>query len=149
MVVKNKWTNEDFEEMNWHDVQLYSVRFYENNYNLTFDNDYLFKWELNEKTKKYRFWISPCKLTFLDVSDLRIDLDFQNVVGVSVENITRSNGRKSPNGKMKTWDYTIETNVGRISFSATDYVQDVLAQPVLSKSQILGRPNGNSETSLN
>lgn len=139
MQVKDIWTDVDFEEMGWHDSYIYNISFPDENQKLILDIDYIFKWVLDETSNLYNFWVSPAKLTFLDVLDLRIDLDFQNTVGLDIQDINRSNPRLYPNGKDIKWDYLILTDNGSISFESSGYIQNIIKQPILSTSQILMR----------
>ncbi len=134
--VKNKWTDADFKEMGWHDASLYSMKFPWDNLELSLDIDYIFKWE-RSKESSYQFWVSKCNLIFNNVLNLKIDIDFNNSICLSILEITRDNKRATPNGKMILWDYTIETDKGIITFQSTGYVQDVLTNPILSDSQNL------------
>ena len=106
------------------------------------DIDYIFKWELEEAKDLYAFWVSPCLLVFHNVLDLKIEFDFQNVVGLDIDNIKRLNPKTSLAGNIIIWKYVIETNIGIISFYSTRFSQKVISQPVFSRSQLL--PRGNS-----
>lgn len=139
MNVKNIWTEADFEDMGWHDSYLYSISFPDENQKLIFDIDYIFKWVLDETSNLYNFWVSPSTLTFISVLNLKIDLNFQNSVGLDILDINRSNPRLSLNGKVTLWDYSILTDKGSISFESSGYIQNIRKQPILSNSQILMR----------
>ena len=125
--------------MGWHDNYLYSISFPDENQKLIFDIDYIFKWVLDETSNLYSFWVSPSTLTFINVLNLKIDLNFQNSVGLDILDIDRSNPRLSLNGKITLWDYSILTDKGSISFESSGYIQNIRKQPVLSNSQILMR----------
>ncbi|WP_139420303.1 hypothetical protein [Chryseobacterium mulctrae] len=139
MNVKNVWTESDFEEMEWHDSYVYSIFLPDENQKLILDIDYIFKWVLDETSNLYSFWISPCDLIFENVLYLKINLDYQNTVGLDIQNINRFNPRLSPNGKILLWDYEILTDVGSITFESSGYIQNIKEQPILSDSQILMR----------
>ncbi|GAB0157812.1 hypothetical protein CHRYSEOSP005_30980 [Chryseobacterium sp. Alg-005] len=139
MNVKDLWTDSDFEEMGWHDSYVYSIFLPAENQKLILDIDYIFKWVLDETSNLYKFWVSPCDLVFMDVLNLKIDLDFQNTVGLDIQDINRSNSRLYPNGKDIKWDYEILTDVGSITFESSGYIQNIKEQPILSDSQILMR----------
>jgi hypothetical protein len=135
--VKAEWTNDDFTAMSWHDSRIYSMSFPNEKLEFSIDIDYIFKWEKVEAQN--RFWVSPCHIKFEDVLNLKINVDFQNSVGIDILSIKRENDRLSPNGRMIIWDFEIETDKGTISFQSTGYVQIVLSQPILSISQDLNR----------
>lgn len=139
MDVKELWETEDFEEMGWHDARIYSIVVPGEDYKLKLDIDYIFKWEL--KGEFFNFWVSPCSLSFLDVSDLKINIDFKNNLMLFISDINRFNERLSPKGKFTVWDYEIECDNGMISFSATGYEQQVRKPPVFSEGQWLTIPD--------
>lgn len=137
MKVKKIWDNKDFEVMGWHDSRLYSVSFPDENFELKFSLDYIFKTEkINDSA--YNFWVSRCSLVFKNVSDVQINLYFENSIGIDVQELKRTNNRKSPNGKSTIWDYILETDKGNIQFSATGFVQKMLFDPRKTESMDLG-----------
>ncbi|MCT4174833.1 hypothetical protein HZP56_17895, partial [Elizabethkingia anophelis] len=93
MIVKDIWTDMDFEQMGWHDNYIHAIVFPNENQKLVLDIDYIFKWVLNETSTLYDFWVSPSNLIFMDVLNLKINLDFQNTVGLGIQDINRSNPR--------------------------------------------------------
>jgi hypothetical protein len=137
MDVKNMWTDFEFDDLGWHDCRLYSIQFPDENFKLSFDIDYIFQWEaVNDE---FKFWVSPCDLIFSDVSELKVELNYKNSMLLFISEVRRSSSRLSPNGKMIIWDYLIECDHGKITFSATGFQQNVRYQPVLSESQDLRR----------
>lgn len=139
MQIKQQWTNSDFKEMNWHDCHIHSIFFPSNSQGLVFEIDYLFKWELNKKNQKYKFWVSPCTLTFENTLYLKLKLDFVDKVGLNIVTIKRMNERLTPNQQMLIWDYLIETDQGIIEFEATGFMLKVNKEPILSDSQVIIR----------
>ena len=139
MEVKNTWTDDDFSEMGWHDNYIHSIIFPGNDYTMTFDIDYIFKWELVKEKNLYNFWISPVLLMFKNVSNLKIDIDFENSIGLDIVELKRVNSRPSPNGKLTIQDYIINTDKGLITFESTGFVQKVKKQPIFTSSQWLPR----------
>jgi hypothetical protein len=139
MNVKEIWTEEDFEEMGWHDSRIHAIFFPNEDLELSLDIDYLFKWILDDKSNLYSFWVSPCILLFFNVLNLKISIDFQNIIGLDILDINRQNPRLSPNGKTTLWDFEIITDKGYIKFESSGYRQVVKKQPILSQSQVLDR----------
>ncbi|MBN8856741.1 MAG: hypothetical protein J0H29_00050 [Sphingobacteriales bacterium] len=137
MNVKEVWGNEDFNEMSWHDNYIYKMSFPSDDLRMSLEIDYIFKWELNPKSNFYQYWISHCWLTFVDVLNLKIDLDYKNSTGLTIAEIRRISNRISKNQKVIIWTFEIETDKGMISFDATGFIQKVDKQPVLSQSQRL------------
>jgi hypothetical protein len=139
MEVKNIWTEKDFDSMSWHDNYIHCIYFPGEECELKLDIDYIFSWELNESDNLYQYWISPCWLTFLNVSKLRLNLDFDLSVGLEIVNITKTEPRLSPNKKLTIWTYVIETDKGMITFQSTGFEQRVNNPPIFSDYQILPR----------
>jgi hypothetical protein len=139
MTVKELWTDDDFDDMNWHDCSIHSISFPSYSQRLIFDIDYLFEWKVDAKKELYNFLASPCTLIFLNTSDLIVNFDFGDTVGLSIESISRKNARQSINKLATMWDYLIQTDKGLLKFIATGYAQKVRNQPIWSKSQILQR----------
>uniref|UniRef100_UPI0031011587 hypothetical protein n=1 Tax=Neorhizobium sp. EC2-8 TaxID=3129230 RepID=UPI0031011587 len=130
------WTEADFVGMGWHDAVLYSMSFSQANYAIRFDIDYIFKWHWEREA--VRGWdVAPCTLEFNNVSNLRVSLDWQIQGDTSIQDITRTNSRLSPNGKIMLWDYQIELDVGDLRFTATGFTQTVRMPPIFSTSQAL------------
>ncbi len=138
MKVRERWFDSDFSDMGWHDARLYAVALPDEDFKLTLDIDYIFKWE-----KLYDsvtgFWVSPCDLIFGNVSSFKVSIDFGDTNLLFISDIQRKNKRLTPNGKYSEWDYQIQCDNGLISFSATGFEQRVRKQPVLSKTQDLAR----------
>lgn len=66
------WTENDFEQMGWHDATIYGVRL---NQNLEIDLDYIFQWNQPEvKGFQFTFWVGPCTLVFESPTELSFEL---------------------------------------------------------------------------
>jgi len=135
MEIKEKWTDDDFDEMGWHDSKLYQLKFLDENYHFTLYLDYIFEW-VKEK-EGYKFWVSPCVLTFENVVNLNLNLSFENNIGVYIVAIDREKIGFTPNGKMMEWKYLIETDRGNIEFASTGFKMERISEPVLTESQDL------------
>ncbi|KQU08368.1 hypothetical protein [Rhizobium sp. Leaf453] len=136
MKYREIWTEADFVDMGWHDAVLYSMSFPQANYTIRLDIDYIFKWHWEREAVR-RWDVAPCTLEFNNVSDLRVSLDWQTQGDTSIQDITRTNSRLSPNGKIMLWDYQIELDVGDLRFTATGFTQTVRKPPIFSTSQAL------------
>ena len=138
MIVKQIWTEADFDKMGWHDNAIYSITFPdEKNFALSFDIDYVFKWVVDDQTGFYRWWVSPCELKFLNVLELKIDLDFGKTIGLEILHIERNNRSITPNGQLIEWNFEMETGLGKIKFTSTGYTMTVRKQPVLGAQSLL------------
>lgn len=139
MNIKEIWTDEDFEDMGWHDSHIHAISFPNEDLELSLDIDYLFKWIQDDISNLYNFWVSPCILLFFNVLHLKISIDFQNTIGLDILDIKRRNPRLSPNGKITLWDFEIVTDKGDIKFESSGYRQIIKKQPISSQSQVLAR----------
>ncbi len=140
MNVKRFWDINDFDNLGFHDSEIYSITFPQvGDWGLSLDIDYIFEWVLNSEIQRYQFWISPCKLIFHHVSAVKVNLDFGNTIGLSIDSIERLDNTPSPNGTT-LWHFKIETHTGTIDCTATGMTLEVLAQPVFQDAYTLGRP---------
>jgi len=140
MKVKEIWTEQDFEQMGWHDSHVYNVSFPNKELEFCLDIDYLFKWVLDSsKTNLYKFWVSPCVLVFFNVSNLKISIEFKDSIGLDILDINRNESFLYLEKKITFWNFEILTDKGTISFESSGYKQIVRKQPILNQSQVLGR----------
>ena len=137
--VKEVWRDDDFDEMGWHDSRLYELSFPDEEFQIKFDIDYIFKWEKSSGSIT-GFWVSPCDLIFENVANFCVDIDFKNNTLIFISEIKRTNKRSTPNGRLVEWDYEMECDNGLIRFSSTGFKQRIRKQPILSESQDLGKP---------
>ena len=140
--IKLIWTDEDFENMGWHDNRLYGIIFDTQRFRLSFDIDYIFEWSETLDS----FLVAPSTLDFENISNTSIKIDFRDTQSIIIHQILRINERKTPFGNIE-WFYTIETDVGEISFWATSFVQNIKAIPIWTTAQDLDRtPSFNFST---
>jgi len=117
---KWEWTEEDFENMGWHDCPIYAVRFEDNIY---LDIDYIFKWNDNGVGNPFTFWIAPATLVFESPYSLKIDIELEFINGLEIAEVIRSKGKKGST----IWD--IQTQEGIISIGAEKYKQIIRRKP--------------------
>jgi len=132
------WTDKDFDELDFHDNIIYSIYFPEEEPTFKLRLDYILQWKLNKKTNLYSFTVASAKLLFKGVYNLKLNLDFQNNVGISIFSIVRENKRLSPNKTAYVWDYIIETDRGSISFESSGFILELLNDPISGNSQKYG-----------
>ncbi|QSW88720.1 hypothetical protein J0383_21085 [Flavobacterium endoglycinae] len=139
---KNIWTVADFEEMGWHDCSIHAFAIDSDVYDdfiksdLLLDIDYIFKWVLPENTSNYSFWVAPCTLTFIEVTDLKIQYASGNSFLPELEISHISREEKIYENGYKSWHWKIEL-VGDsfISFDSIGYEQVVKRAPSLTNQQ--------------
>lgn len=57
------WTEEDFDEMKWHDCTIYAIAFQPENFEFILDIDYIYRWETPEPNETHiKFQVAPATL---------------------------------------------------------------------------------------
>jgi len=78
MPYEQTWDESQFDEMSWHDSHVHGLRIRkgrEGHGELELDIDYILEW-LCPTESTFAFRIAPATLTFIDVFDLRIEIDY-------------------------------------------------------------------------
>ncbi|MCL1919072.1 MAG: hypothetical protein FWG14_12335 [Peptococcaceae bacterium] len=133
---KSVWTQDDYEQMGWHDCVVHGIGFASGNeqypYDLLFDIDYIFNWVHPVPPEKhFSFWISPCTLIFKDIYSLHMQiesdaLDFLEIDVIKMVNKTEQNG-------VWVYEWEIWLQEGCISFKSSGFRQIIRFKPVFSK----------------
>ncbi|MDA1213042.1 MAG: hypothetical protein O2955_11010 [Planctomycetota bacterium] len=136
-----RWTDEQFDEMSWHDNHVYSLRIVEGEFGtgeLVLDLDYICEWI--QGTEKFQFRIVPATLRFFGVWDLRISLSYADVKAAmgpfsinGIERMTIDRERYIAH----LWTIPINLRSGEISFEAQGFEQLSYGSEVLSFNQRL------------
>ena len=129
-----------FDEMSWHDNAVHGLRIREGEHGcgeLELDLDYILEW-LGPTESVFTFRVAPATLTFFEVFDLRIEIDYAaataGITPFCISEITRD----SPVNSVKpNWKIELNWPQGAISFSATGFRQVLRAAPTVSASQSL------------
>ena len=140
MHAETDWDESRFEEMSWHDNHVHGLRIREGEDGcgeLELDLDYILEW-LRPTPSAFAFRLAPATLTFVDVFDLRIEIDYAaataGITPFSISEITR----ESPvNGGALKWKIELNWPQGAISFSASGFRQTLRVSPIVSDSQSL------------
>ena len=136
IIEKELWTDNDFEQMGWHDNKIHAIAFDGDNYQLLFDIDYICKWV--KKKNSFFFWVAPSTLVFRNVYQLDISTDTVELV---ILEISRSSPTKPNNynhiEEQVEYQWRIETTSGEITFRSVGYRQSIRNRPVLIKRQEL------------
>ena len=140
---KSIWTHDDFEEMGWHDANIYglTIEKSEDNWTADFllDLDYIFKWvHPIPPAQTFTFWVAPCTLIFKDCFDLHIDfktdggcLDLMEIADLYLKSKTEQEKNKF------VYEWTIELQQGQITLKSYGLEQIVRQQPQHVTGQIL------------
>jgi hypothetical protein len=122
------WSNNDFEEMGWHDCPIYALKFDDK---VSFDIDYIFKWNEPEISgMSYTFWISPVTLIFDNVTLFKVNFIMDLVNGLEIYGISKSEIDNST-------EWIIETQEGSMTIHSDSFQQIVRRKPTLQFSQFI------------
>ena len=134
---KIKWTEQEFDQMQWHDNKIYAIGFGLNENELAFDIDYILKWinpEHNENN--FKFIVVPATLIFRNVYDVNISLSLTDLV---IDDLYKNNPVQPKNGnyicEQFEYEWTIETTNGEITFKSVGYNQYARQVPKLITTQ--------------
>src|SRR5919109_1727079 len=135
------WTYDQFEEMSWHDNHAHSIRIVEGIHGsgmLVLDLDYILEWICDVDGSRFR--ITPATLTFHEVTDLRISLDYAAATAAlgpfSIHAIERRTESRE-HYVAQIWKILINWPRGEIVFEATGFEQRAIGSPVVSENQVL------------
>lgn len=136
------WDQNDFEQMGWHDSQIWAISFDDG---IKFDLDYILQWVMPEvEGGSLKFWVSPATLIFRNVSKLKVNIETKFEGGLEISDINR----EVFDGKTT---FIIETHYGTIEIQTEEYKQIFRRPPVLTLQQTLldieRGPTGVSEIS--
>lgn len=127
------WTDEDFNEMQWHDVRVHAMAFVPENHELVLDIDYVFEWMPQGEGKKFLFSISPATLVFENVYNIRIDLEMDGDIDIDL--IERKDPGTARNAQYtdnkQEWTWTVECHTGEIEFRGAGFKQYIRREPVV------------------
>ena len=133
------WTGADFDQMGWHDSQVYAVAFLPEIFELTLDIDYIFEWVHPEPNETYfKFWVAPATLVFENVYDIKLELDEPDF---ELDAVERKDPRKPKNaeyiGRETEWLWNLEAHRGGIEFRSVGYKQYIRQKPIFGQAQKL------------
>ena len=136
------WTETDFDAMSWHDNHVHSMSLSEGEHgsgSVSFDIDYILEWTKQE-SGGIGFRIAPASLTFQEVTNLVIHIDYAKptagMVPFSLDSITR-NEEKHDRYTATVWRLNLNWPEGFISFEASGYLQVLREAPVVTTQQLL------------
>ena len=122
------WTEQQFEEMSWHDNHVHAMRLESGEYGagtLQLDLDYILEW-VKAPNDTCEFRIVPAVLTFRDVVGLRVSLDYATptaAMGPFSIHVIERRTEVRPRYEATIWRIAINWPVGNIEFEAPGYQQ--------------------------
>ena len=135
------WTHDQFNEMSWHDNHVHALRITEGEHGsgeLTLDIDYILEWV--REPDGFKFRIIPVSLRFMEVTGLRIHLDYASPSAAlgpfsihAIERRTEARERYVA----QIWTILVNWPKGEISFEAMGYEQSSWGREMVSSRQHL------------
>ncbi|MEJ8844965.1 hypothetical protein WG954_21400 [Lacibacter sp. H375] len=114
---KKVWTDADFEQMGWHDCNIYKIRLAKD---LELDIDYILQWNNPElEGIPFTFWVAPATLVFTSTQNLTFEFDFGFEDVFEIEDIEREGNNQ----------WTIITRQGNLQFTCNGYEQFIRQEP--------------------
>ena len=141
-VSKLEWTEADYPLMSWHDNHIHGLNLAEGVHgtgDLELDIDYIVEW-LKSDSGGICFRIAPANLTFREVSNLKVSLDYGVISAAmgpfSIDGIDR---RIEQRARYTATLWTIKVNfpVGEISFEASGFDQVLRRGAITTEQQVL------------
>src|SRR5262245_29075383 len=140
MPLKQAWDESHFDEMSWHDNHVHALRIRRgpNGWDgqLELDIDYILEW-LRPSESTFAFRIAPATLTFIDVLELRIEIDYGAISFATTPFSIAGISREAKDGATTRWTLELNHPDGVISFLASGFRQVLRGQPTVTSSQSL------------
>lgn len=133
---KSIWTHNDFEEMGWHDANIYGLNIEKDEETWTadflLDIDYIFNWvHPIPPAQTFTFWVAPCTLIFKECFDLHIDfktdggcLDLIEIADLYLKSKFEQEKNKF------VYEWIIELQQGQITLKSFGFEQIVRKAPM-------------------
>ena len=134
--MQRTWKTEDFNSLSWHDNLVRLLVFPSADLLLAFHIDHILQWIPPKNPEDlYSFKVAPAVLSFSNVLELSVRLDFGHSSSLYIDEIYRK--KASSTVSKKFWRYSVQTDKGNIQFLATDFAQRLTGPAKVSKSQKL------------
>mgnify|MGYP003583453669 CR=1 FL=1 len=124
---KRIWTDNDYENMGWHDCMIYKIRLEKD---LELDIDYILQWnEPDIEGLPFTFWVAPATLVFKNIRNIVFDfsLGFDNFF--EIDDIERSDENRN--------QWTISMQRGDFQFICDGYEQFIRQDPFFEFGQTI------------
>jgi hypothetical protein len=125
---KKIWTESDFEQMGWHDCNIYKMGL---THDLVFDIDYILKWNKPDiEGLSFTFWLAPSTLVFKNVKNLHFDIDLGFHDTIEIDDIEKEETENGTN-------WNVITQQGDFEFISDGYKQFIRQDPFFEFSQTI------------
>lgn len=138
------WTEDDFEQMGWHDARIYAFAFVPEEFEFVLDIDYILEWVDPAAGETYfKFWVAPATLVFENVHELVINLEPDGSYNdIGIQDLSRDEPQSPLNAEhiMRDveWRWLFDCLAGEISLRSIGYKQYFRREPTFGISQELG-----------
>ena len=137
-----RWTDAQFEAMTWHDNHVHGFRIVEGEHGagqLILDLDHILEW-LPGPNSGFRFRIARAELRFLEVTSLRMTIDYATPTAAfgpfALSSIERRTEARTQY-QATVWSLTLNWPAGEITFEASGFEQRLLSEPLVTDRQWL------------
>jgi hypothetical protein len=137
---RTTWTESDFDQISWHDNHVHGIQILAGEYGsgkVVLDIDHIIEWICTDGSS-CTFRIAPANLTFHEVTDLRIELDYASkMAGLTPFSIDRI--QREVFHPLTGYRWTIDVNwpKGLITFQATGFTQELRGKVLIKDEQWL------------
>ena len=137
----DKRSNDDFEDMCWHDNRVHGVKIHNPRegweYDIVFLIDHILEWI--EMDERFRFWVAPATLAFHGAHNAKIDVVLTYRQHLDIDRIEReeiSSGAEKKAGYTK-YLFTIyfHNQINAITLEANGFTQSLTGVPILMNHQ--------------
>jgi hypothetical protein len=140
---KARYTERDFDPLGFHDCRITGIEWNDEAFELTLFIQYILQWVPQGAGEiSYAFWISPTTLTFRNVEDPEVILQWHRLsLDCVIFNLVKGNSRPTPNGvDTYYWTFELSEPNGSITLWATGFELKVLQPPTLCDIPRLAQP---------
>lgn len=135
---KSVWTEDDFEQMGWHDASVHAMAFSTDTFELLLDIDYIYAWvDPQPPEEHFTFWVSPCTLVFSNVYDFSAAIELSQ--GFEISDLSRIDETRPKNSdhikREKEWKWIFDCHQGEFSFRSVGFQQITRKKPIRIKAQ--------------
>jgi hypothetical protein len=140
-VPKDIWTDDDFDQMGWHDSTVHAIEFEPANDHagsIHLDIDYIFEWvHPSEPGGAFTFWVAPATLVFPMAWDVIVRIEMlSSVLRLEITDIVRT-PYAVPSGAPGFFTWTVDGDNFAVEMKADGYRQYIRRRPILTDAQSL------------
>lgn len=144
--MKTSWTEQDFEQISWHDNYVHAMRIIEGEHGsgqFILDIDYILRWDCSGSICEFE--VAPAEIKFDEAAGLKLDLDFTGAAfgPFSIDRISRELLEYSTGYKSYKWTINISWPKGNIAFESPSFSQTLRGKSVVTASQCLSAHDRN------